>query len=524
MKKIMMLLVALALFAGLALTGCGECKHRWMPADCVNPQICSECGASEGEPLGHTWGEADCVNPKTCTLCQETSGEPLGHTWIDATCTTPQTCSVCRETTGELLGHTWMDATCTTPKTCSACQETSGEVLPHDYLSSVVREASCSGDGLVKHICQGCGHSYEEALPATTYNPTAIYDLYAPSLGEIITYDAAGNELALGTCFVYTADGQLVTNFHVIKDAVSAKVTINGTTYDIAYVLAYDKSIDLAIVKVNASGLKPAVLCYQSHATGNVVFAFGSSRGLTYTLSQGIITHAQREIDGVLYIQHDAAISGGNSGGPLINQYGEVIGINTLTIRDSQNLNFAICVQEINNLVYGDRLTMQQFYEKECSPFLALKNYILANGTYFTEDGGGYRVLLGSDTADNGMKFNRYAYYYLSDNTITLDIVVLLNDNQYWLYMTLTEDIAGTYYWDYFDDMGNEMGGTVTAATFTTNTLLGYSYNNIDYSEIRTEVRNLASNMMVLLLTCVDLDLGDAGVTAASLGFTAIKN
>lgn len=519
MKKITVLLAVLALFVTLALTGCGECKHRWMAADCITPRICSECNASEGEPLGHTWSEADCANPKTCSLCKETSGEALGHTWVEATCSAPKTCSVCQQTSGHALEHTWVDATCTAPKTCSSCQETSGEVLAHTYLSNTVREPSCGGDGLRSYSCQGCGDSYEEVLPATTYSPTAIYDLYAPSLGEIITYDANGNEVALGTCFVYTADGQLVTNYHVIENAVAAKVTIDGVSYDIAYVLAYDKNIDLAIVKVEATGLKPAVLCDKVHATGGVVFAFGSSRGLTYTLSQGIITHAQRDMGGVLCVQHDAAISGGNSGGPLINEYGEVIGINTMTIRDSQNLNFAICVQEIQNLIFGEPLTMQQFYDRECSPFLVLKNYIIENGDYFSEDGGGYRIRLGSDTNEGGMKFSRYAYYYQYDNTITLDLVI--NDGQYWLYLTITEDLGGVYYWDYFDENDYEMGGTVVASSFDGTKLLDYSYNNIDYTELRTEIRNLATNMVVLLLVYVDLDLGSVGVTPASLGFTA---
>lgn len=520
MKKITVFLAVLLLLTVLSLTGCGECKHRWMAADCTTPRICSECNATEGEPLGHNWSEADCTNPKTCQLCKEVSGEPLGHTWVEADCDTAKTCSVCKITEGEALGHSWLDATCTAPATCVNCQQTQGDVLEHSYLSQTVQEPSCDGDGLRKHTCQTCGHSYEEVLPAMVYTPTEIYDLYAPSLGEIITYDAAGNELALGTCFVYTADGQLVTNFHVIKDAVSAKVTINGATYNVDYVLAYDRVIDLAILKIEATGLKPAVLCHKSHATGGVIFAFGSSRGLTYTLSQGIITHSERDIDGVLYIQHDAAISGGNSGGPLINQYGEVIGINTMTIRDSQNLNFAISVKEIENLAFGESLTMEQFYQKECNPFLTLKNYIIQNGEYFSESGGGYRVLLGVDTNNDGTtKFTRYAYYYQQDDAITLDILV--NDGQYWLYVTIFEDLDGVYAWDYFDENNYEMGGTVVAGTFDADTLLRYDYNNIDYTELRVEVRQLASNMLTLLLVYMEFDLGGFGITPSTFGFTS---
>jgi S1-C subfamily serine protease len=84
------------------------------------------------------------------------------------------------------------------------------------------------------------------------------------------------------------------------------------------------------------------------------------------TSTDGIVSqHMQYALaDNTWVLMHTAKISGGNSGGPLINEFGEVIGINTMTMRDSQNLNFAICTQEIQNLIYGDRLTMEQFYEK----------------------------------------------------------------------------------------------------------------------------------------------------------------
>lgn len=60
------------------LTGCG-CRHTWAEADCVTPRTCSECGETEGEPLGHSWAEATCQVPRTCTLCAATEGDPLAH-------------------------------------------------------------------------------------------------------------------------------------------------------------------------------------------------------------------------------------------------------------------------------------------------------------------------------------------------------------------------------------------------------------------------------------------------------------
>ena len=86
----------------LTLTGCGH-QHTWTEAGCVTPKTCSQCGATEGRPLGHQWRGATCTAAKTCSICGATEGEPLGHTWTEATYDAPKTCSVCGETEGEAL-------------------------------------------------------------------------------------------------------------------------------------------------------------------------------------------------------------------------------------------------------------------------------------------------------------------------------------------------------------------------------------------------------------------------------------
>lgn len=127
MKKRITLL-ALLLVCLLTLTGC-FCEHEWIPADCVNPAICSKCEETEGTPNGHVWMAATCAAPKTCEVCGETEGEAKPHTWADATCTAPKTCTVCAATEGEALEHTWLDATYEAPMTCEVCGETQGEPL-----------------------------------------------------------------------------------------------------------------------------------------------------------------------------------------------------------------------------------------------------------------------------------------------------------------------------------------------------------------------------------------------------------
>ena len=536
MKRILALAVALCLL--LALSACG-CKHEWESATCTDPKTCSlcdetegapighewdaatcteaktciNCGAEKGDPLGHKWKEASCTEAKTCSVCGTEDGDPLGHTWTAASCTEAKTCSVCGTVGEAALGHKWTEATCTTPKTCSVCDVTEGDVLPHTYKESVEKEATCRTDGKKRFTCADCGDTYTEAFAHAVYTATDIYDMYETSVGEILTYTKNGAEYAIGNCFVYSGDGKLITNYHVIEGAYSAKVTIAGKEYTVKKVLDYDKTIDIAVIQISASGLKPADLCDSTHKVGETVYAFGSSKGLTGTLSEGIITHSNREVDGVSYTQHDAAISGGNSGGPLINKYGEVIGINTWTVRDSQNLNFAINLTELDNLTYGTPLTMAEFYEKESNPYERLANYIIDNGAYDSEDAY-YCMFLGEITSD-GMLFERYAYYYVEEDAVTLDL--LIDDGSYWAYITLNPELDGVYDWDYFDDY-EIMYGTVFANKFTGDELLDYIETDAPYEDI-ADVRQLASLMVMISCAYISEDFEEIGVTAADLGF-----
>ena len=77
MKKCMLCLICLIICL-VGLSGC-SCKHIWVEADCVTAKTCSDCGETEGEPLGHSWMDASCEAPKTCTACSATEGQPLAH-------------------------------------------------------------------------------------------------------------------------------------------------------------------------------------------------------------------------------------------------------------------------------------------------------------------------------------------------------------------------------------------------------------------------------------------------------------
>ena len=581
MKKFVKMVLTIALCSFVlsslfTLSAC-TCKHEWSDwttltaATCetegAEERVCNKCGEKEQKPvsaLGHNEVPVEAV-AATCTKDGKTAGKRCiycnkitvqqevikarGHNFVtykynnDATCLTDgtktATCTRCsvKDTVvveNTALGHDEVvdkavAPTCTAPgktegKHCSRCgeiliaQKESGNKINHKYNETIITEATCSKEGVKKYTCVNCGESYNGSFSLLELAASEVYEKAINSVGEILTYDKNGNGVALGTGFVYSADGKIITNYHVIEDAYSATITINGAKYTIQSVLAYDENIDLVVLKINATGLKVSAICKGNHAVGKKVYAFGSSRGLTATFSQGIITYADRELDGVHYVQHDAAISGGNSGGPLINEFGEIIGINKGTYKDSQNLNFAISVRELDNLKYGTPLTMAQFYEKECDVFMKMKNFTIKNGSYDSNDKY-YDLVLGSEYSSNySYKFVRKLLYYVDDNYIMLTLFSTGANYTSALAIQIKE-INGTYYW-LFTDTGNyQMAGTLYASTFTSNTLLGYSYTNINSSSLIKSTRNFASTMCAYLVSYIDDDFASIGVTAADLGF-----
>ncbi|MBR4077360.1 MAG: trypsin-like peptidase domain-containing protein, partial [Oscillospiraceae bacterium] len=139
---------------------------------------------------------------------------------------------------------------------------------------------------------------------------------------------------ASGSGFIFSDDGYILTNYHVISGASSVTVTMyDGSTYD-AVIVGYDASNDIAVLKIEETGLTPVILGDSDTINvGDTVVAIGNPLGeLTFSLTSGVVSALDREVtfsDGTRMdlIQTDCAINSGNSGGALFNLYGEVIGI-----------------------------------------------------------------------------------------------------------------------------------------------------------------------------------------------------
>jgi serine protease Do len=161
-----------------------------------------------------------------------------------------------------------------------------------------------------------------------------------------------------GSGVIVSPAGEILTNYHVIAsmgstdNALEVK-TSDGKTYK-ATVLGKDKELDIALIKIDAAHLAYAKLGdSDSLRIGEWVVAIGNPFGLEHTVTQGIISAKGRKLDTGLssFLQTDAAINRGNSGGPLLNLKGEVVGINTAINPAGQNIGFAVPISQVNRIL-----------------------------------------------------------------------------------------------------------------------------------------------------------------------------
>ncbi len=189
------------------------------------------------------------------------------------------------------------------------------------------------------------------AAPLTT---EAIAARAVPATVTIVTFDADGDTLGLGSGFIVRPTGVIVTNHHVMAGAVSAAVVLaSGERYDRVQALDTDPGADLAILKIPGYGLPTLATTSVMPRVGAKVVAVGNPLGLSRTVSEGIVS-AMRLYDGRELMQMSAAISPGSSGGPVLNARGEVVAVATSYLKVGQSLNFAVPVRYAMGLVESE--------------------------------------------------------------------------------------------------------------------------------------------------------------------------
>jgi Trypsin-like peptidase domain len=190
--------------------------------------------------------------------------------------------------------------------------------------------------------------------------------------GAIVTIITAANDkpIAQGTGFLVSADGVIVTNYHVIETGNVAIVKFpDDTAFPVDGVLAADKVRDLAIIKIHGKTFRTLALGDSDDIqVGEEVVAIGNPLSLESTVSNGIISGVRTSKEqGGKFLQTTAPISPGSSGGPLFNMSGEVVGINTMYLEGGENLNFAIPVNDAKLLLSHQSAKLQNLPNEHMS-------------------------------------------------------------------------------------------------------------------------------------------------------------
>jgi serine protease Do len=179
-------------------------------------------------------------------------------------------------------------------------------------------------------------------------NTAQIAKRISPSV--VVIEGETDSGAVLGSGFIVSKDGKIVTNLHVISDLKAVRVyAASGEIFDRVSVVATDERRDLAIVQVAGFDL-PALELGNSNAVtvGERVVVVGSPRGLEGTVTAGILSSV-RESEGFKVLQTDAAVNPGNSGGPLVNERGQVVGVVSFKLRSAEGLNFAIPINYVRS-------------------------------------------------------------------------------------------------------------------------------------------------------------------------------
>lgn len=218
-------------------------------------------------------------------------------------------------------------------------------------------------------------------------SPSAVYELACQQVVGITTeitttnyWGYTSSSAVTGSGFVVSADGYILTNHHVIEDAYNGGYDITVMFYDgteyLAEIIGFEADNDVALLKIDAAGLNPVTLAdSDSIQVGDTVYAVGNPLGeLTYTMTTGTISALDRRITTdasgttINMFQLDAAVNSGNSGGPVYNASGEVIGIVTAKYQDTgvEGLGFAVPINDAsyiaNELIENGYVSGKAFF------------------------------------------------------------------------------------------------------------------------------------------------------------------
>lgn len=489
---------------------------------------CADCGAvivlqTEIPILSHSFSEWETVSEPTCTSIglQKRACK----------------CGQAEYNTISALSHTVVtnaavSATCTTQgKTegsyCSACGviiSVQSDIAPtgHNFDEvTVLKEALCNQDGMKRYSCSNanCECYYDESYSLPSLDTAELFAVAEQYTGRLWTFGRLGELIHESSAFVISADGKIAACSYVIDNAYSAIFILGDTYYDVTEVLAYNNASYLAVLKIDATDLPYAKIAESELVNGETVYSAGTPTGLPISISGGVVSNTDRELNSLGFIQHDADLTGGYVGGPLLNRLGEVVGINVFYFGDqTEYVHMATKVSELEALDYSTPIPMEEYGVLTYTPVEQLDDWVnnFANAASneliaYAVQGDNFYYSLGYDTV--------YGYsfvdgYWVKEGNYQLYVRIILNNS------------SGVYeYHAIFTDgkVQNETIGFIDAATFTAETVLEYDTYYGRYwteAELMALYSTAAYDSLEFFSYCLDTYFDT--LTLETFGFTSL--
>ena len=367
---------------------------------------------------------------------------------------------------------------------CTICNKTvearATETTNNHDFELFITPPTDEQDGYTTYKCKNCGHSevgdYVK-LENKEYTAQEIYEKISGATAKVFSYDKNGKQIATGSAFAFASDGRLYTNYHVIKSAYSVKVKFyDGTTYTVSSVLGYNVANDVAAIKIEKTDTEYLKIATEKAKTGDTVYALGNPLGLENIFSTGVISNEGMKANGIDCVAFTAPISPGNSGGPLVNTKGEVIGINSMYIPNGQNLNFAILIEKATSLNLSNPTTVQAIYTAKLqeNALDVLANYINCNYNATAGDLPVIAQTTPETETDVGAEY--YLIYDSDEEAVFLQMVISQKGQRKYAVEIAIPDTSGIYSIVLYDF---EINQNVIEATVNAS-ITAHNYNYFD--------------------------------------------